>query len=115
MLLRIFGFISLSFGLLGLFVPLLPTTPFIILSAFFFAKSSPEFHYKMLNHQRLGPIIEDWNKSKKVPLKAKILASFMIFCSVGMIYLSAGYSFGFLLLVFLLLIILSFIWLFFPH
>ncbi|MDR2823760.1 MAG: YbaN family protein, partial [Prevotellaceae bacterium] len=53
-LLIVLGVISLAWGVLGIFLPLLPTTPFLLLSAFLFARSSEKLHSWLLNHKILG-------------------------------------------------------------
>ncbi|MDR2626822.1 MAG: YbaN family protein, partial [Dysgonamonadaceae bacterium] len=52
-----FGFLSLALGILGIFLPLLPTTPFLLLSAFLFARSSQRLYNWLLNHRILGNYI----------------------------------------------------------
>jgi len=66
------GFISLGLGIAGLFLPLLPTTPFILLSAALFAKSSDKFYNKLMNHHLLGGIVRSYKEEKAIPLHAKI-------------------------------------------
>ncbi|MBR4970693.1 MAG: YbaN family protein, partial [Paludibacteraceae bacterium] len=57
------GFISLTLGILCLFLPILPTTPFLLLSAFLFSKSSDGLYYKLINHPKLGPYIIDFQEN----------------------------------------------------
>ncbi len=68
------GFISLTLGILGLFLPILPTTPFLLLSAFLFSKSSDGLYYKLINHPKLGPYIIDFQENKSIPLRIKIIS-----------------------------------------
>ena len=67
------SFISLGFGILGMFVPILPTTPFLLLSATLFAKSSDRYYRWLLNHKRFGTYIQDFREHKAIPIKIKIL------------------------------------------
>ena len=66
------GFISLSLGLLGVLLPLVPTTPFILLAAFAFADSSEKMHQWLLDHNVFGPLIDDWRRYGSVRRSAKI-------------------------------------------
>jgi uncharacterized membrane protein YbaN (DUF454 family) len=73
------GLISLLLGLIGVVLPLLPTTPFILLSAFCFSRSSERFHQKLLNHKRLGPMITDWEENGVISLPAKIFSTLAMY------------------------------------
>lgn len=84
------GLLSLCFGIIGAFVPLLPTTPFLLLSASLFARSSNSLHNWLINQKYFGQIIKDYNQFKVIPLRAKII-------SISLILLSFGYSIIFLL------------------
>lgn len=78
------GGLSLGLGILGIPLPLLPTVPFLLLAAFFFAKSSSRLHFWLINHHRLGPPINNWNKSGVISRRAKLLASVSIALSFGL-------------------------------
>jgi uncharacterized protein len=82
------GVILVIIGLIGIIVPGLPTTIFLILAAACFAESSPRLHQKLLEHPWFGPIIDNWQKNKSIPLRAKQLAILMIVLS----YLYTWYS-----------------------
>ena len=69
------GLSSLLLGILGVFLPLLPTTPFILLSAFCFSKSSSRLHLWLLNHKLFGHLISDWEKHGVIRTKVKIIAT----------------------------------------
>lgn len=70
-----FGLVCLATGIVGIFLPLLPTTPFLLLTAFGFARSSTRCERWLLTHPRFGPIIEDWRRYRAVPLRAKQLSA----------------------------------------
>ena len=62
-----------SLAFVGIFVPGIPTTPFLIVALWAFAQSSKKFHSWLLNHKRFGPMLRNWESHKVVPQKAKIL------------------------------------------
>jgi uncharacterized membrane protein YbaN (DUF454 family) len=72
------GALALLLGVIGAFVPLLPTTPFVLLSAFCFSRGCMRCEAWLLAHPRLGPIVRDWRAERAVPLRAKQLASVMM-------------------------------------
>jgi len=78
-----FGFIFLAVGVVGVFVPILPTTPFLLLAAFGFSKGSERFHVWLTNHKYLGPPIRDWYHHGVIRKKAKMLAVSMITISMS--------------------------------
>ena len=67
------GWLCVGFAFVGIFLPGIPTTPFLIVALWAFAKSSKKFHTWLLNHKRFGPILRNWESHKVVPRKAKIL------------------------------------------
>jgi len=81
-LLAFLGIISLGLGIIGAFLPLLPTTPFVLLSAYLFAKSSDKMHNWIMNHKIFGQLIRNFNEDKAIPLHAKILAIAMMSISI---------------------------------
>lgn len=74
----ILGHLFLVIGFIGAFLPILPTTPFLLLSAFFYSKSSERIHSWMLNHKVLGPPLRDWQENGVIGTKAKWLAGTML-------------------------------------
>lgn len=85
----ILGWLSFGLGVFGAFVPIIPTTPFMILAAFLFSKSSPRFHAWMLSLPIAGPAVQEWNQHRVVRTRAKILCATMIVISLTIIWLKA--------------------------
>ncbi len=106
----ILGVIFFVTGVIGIFLPLLPTTPFILLAVGCFAKSSPTLHQKIMDHRYFGPMINDWQQHRCIPKKVKIKATFLIILSfsVSIIIVKIFYLQCFLLL--MMVGLLSFIW-----
>ena len=81
--LLILGWVSLITGFIGIFLPLLPTTPLVLLSAWCFSKSSERFHAWLIHHKYFGPIVADWQSDQGIPKKARNRA--LIFMWAGML------------------------------
>ncbi|RMH92902.1 DUF454 domain-containing protein [Lysobacter pythonis] len=75
------AYASLALGFLGIFLPGLPTVPFVLLSAFAAARGSARLHRWLLGHPRFGPMIHDWQSEGAVSRRAKRLATLMMTCS----------------------------------
>ena len=67
------GWCCVGMAFIGVFVPGIPTTIFLIVALWAFARSSKKFHSWLLNHKRFGPILQNWESHKVVPRNAKIL------------------------------------------
>jgi len=72
------GGISTACGVVGIALPLVPTTPFLLLAAFAFARSSPWLHGKLLAHPQFGPIITNWNRDGSIDRRSKLFALTMM-------------------------------------
>ncbi len=72
------GWLFVVIGVIGIVTPLLPSTPFLLLAAGFFARSSDHFHQWLLTHPKLGQPILDWQKNGVISTKAKLLATVLI-------------------------------------
>lgn len=72
------GAVCVLLGVAGLFLPVLPTTPFLLLAAALFARSSSRVYNWLLNHALLGPIILEWREHRSMPWRAKRLALALI-------------------------------------
>jgi uncharacterized membrane protein YbaN (DUF454 family) len=82
------GFVLLGLGIIGAFLPLMPTTIFVILSAACFARSNPRIEAWLLSHKRFGPIITAWRRERAIPRRGKVLAV------IGMIVGYIAFLFG---------------------
>ncbi|MEM9441754.1 MAG: YbaN family protein [Pseudomonadota bacterium] len=104
------GSISLGIGVVGIILPLLPTTPFVILAAYCYARSSKHMHDWLLTHRVFGPLINDWRRQGAIRRPAKILATVSI-AAVFIISLLLGVATSVLLIqAAVLLAVLAFIW-----
>ena len=68
------GLLALGLGTLGAILPLLPTTPFVLLAAFAFARSSERLHAWLLRHKVFGPLIKNWNDNGSISRKTKLIS-----------------------------------------
>lgn len=68
------GLVALALGAIGIALPLLPTTPFILLAAFAFAQSSEKLHRWLLEHNVFGPLIDNWNRYGAISRRAKVVS-----------------------------------------
>jgi uncharacterized membrane protein YbaN (DUF454 family) len=88
------GFLSMGLGAIGAFVPLLPTVPFMLLAAFFFARSSPKMERRLLEHPTVGPHIAAWRSRGAISRNGKraALIAFTISATVGLVALPFPWS-----------------------
>jgi len=68
----VIGFLALALGVLGIFLPLLPTTPLVLLAAFAFARSSERLHQWLLDHNIFGALIANWRRHGAISRSAKV-------------------------------------------
>ena len=73
-LLWLAGSVSLLLGLIGVLLPGLPTTPFVLLAAACYAKASPRLHAALLQHRLTGPLLRDWEKHRSLTRRTKTIA-----------------------------------------
>lgn len=81
--LLIAGTISVILGVIGLALPLVPTTPFLLLAAACYARSSRKFYVWLMTNRWFGQYIRDWRAGKGIPLKAKIASTVLIVVTFG--------------------------------
>ena len=78
----LFGTLSLALGIIGIFLPLLPTTPFLLLTAALYVRSSPRLYNRLLHHKYLGSYIRNFRENKAIPLRAKIISVSLIWITI---------------------------------
>ena len=80
----------MALGVIGIFLPLLPTTVFLLLAAWCFARSSKRFHDWLLSHSRLGPMIKAWQDGQGIPRRTKyrVIALIWLSMSVSMLVIA---------------------------
>ncbi len=81
----ILGHLALAAGIIGIFLPLVPTTPFLILAAFLYSKGSPRFESWLVNHQYLGKPVRDWRKNRAISNRIKIGVSLLLVTNIVVI------------------------------
>jgi hypothetical protein len=88
------GILSLLLGGFGLFLPLLPTVPFVILAAFCFARSSPRLESWLVSHPDFGPHIQAWRSRGAISRKGKraALVAFAVSAFIGALFLDLPWS-----------------------
>ncbi len=72
------GWMCVGLGVIGIIMPVFPTTPFLLLAVWAFSKSSPEMAERIRNHRLAGSFIRDWEDEGVIPLTAKLLAVTMM-------------------------------------
>ena len=77
------GFCATGLGVLGIFLPVLPTVPLLLLAVACFARSSERFHHWLINHYRLGPMIQGYTSGQGIPLRAKLTAIGMLWVTIS--------------------------------
>lgn len=83
-LLWLAGSVSLALGLVGVVLPGLPTTPFVLLAAACYAKASPRLHGWLLNHRFMGPMVRDWEQHRSLTRRTKTVAQVSMVAMVGL-------------------------------
>jgi len=70
----VFGCINVGLGIVGMFLPVMPTTVFLLMALWAFSRSSLRFHRWLYDHPRLGRPLRDWHAHRVIPCRAKVLA-----------------------------------------
>ncbi len=82
------GWLCVGLGVLGIIIPLFPTTPFLLVAVWAFSRSSPEMAEKLRSNRYAGPYIRDWQDNGVIPMQAKVAAIAMMAAAVA--YLEWG-------------------------
>ncbi|CAM4139268.1 YbaN family protein [Acinetobacter dispersus] len=77
------AWLCIGLGILGIFIPGLPTVDFILLAVFFAARGSEKLHQWFLNHRFIGPIIKEWQENRRIPKKAKYMSTLSMSVAAG--------------------------------
>lgn len=81
-LLVVLGSVALVLGIVGIFLPLLPTTPFLLLAAALYFRSSPRLYDWLLSHRHLGPYIRNFRENRAIPLRVKIVSVSLVWVTL---------------------------------
>ena len=97
------AYFFLGLGMIGVFIPLLPTVPFLLVSAWFAVRGSEDLHQWLLNHPRFGQMLREWEEHGAMSRRSKIIAVSMIILSWLIMFVLAvnPWVLGFLVLLFL--------------
>lgn len=80
-ILLVCGWICVVLGMIGAFLPLLPTTPFLLLASACFMRGSPRLNHWLLSHPQFGPVLENWHRHRSVSPRVKRRANMMMVLS----------------------------------
>lgn len=104
------GLLCVGLALVGVVLPLLPTVPFLLLAAFFFARSSPRLHNWLLSHPQFGPMIEDWMRSGAISPRGKRWATLSVAAVFGLSLILGAPGFVLIIQALVLGAVLIFLW-----
>lgn len=90
-LLIIIGTVCVVIGVIGIFIPILPTTPFLLLAAACYLRSSPRFHRWLMNNRLFGVYIRNYTEGRGIPVKVKLFTIALLWATIGIsIWLAAN-------------------------
>ena len=107
-ILIVLGSISLALGVIGIFLPLLPTTPFLLLAAALYVRSSEELYNWLIHQKYLGTYIRNFREHKAIPLHAKIISVTLVW--VTLLYCAIGISENIYLSIVLIILAIAISW-----
>jgi uncharacterized membrane protein YbaN (DUF454 family) len=76
------GTIFVGIGIIGIFIPILPSTPFLLLAAACYARSSTRFYDWLINNKLIGAIIKNYREGRGIPLKIKVFTIFLLWITI---------------------------------
>ena len=82
-ILAILGSLSFALAVAGIFLPLLPTTPLLLLAAWCFVHSSPRLYEWLMQHPKFGPYIRNFRENRAIPLHVKVVSITLIWLTIG--------------------------------
>lgn len=88
--LNLIGAIAVVLAILGVFLPLLPTTPFLLLASACFARGSTRLHHWLITNRHFGEYLRNYEQGRGIPLRAKVTAMLMLWGSIGYSAFSVG-------------------------
>ena len=77
------GTVCVGLGMMGIFLPILPTTPFLMLAAFCYGRGSKRFYHWLVNRSRIGGYIRSYREGRGIPLKQKLLTIVLLWLTIG--------------------------------
>ena len=78
-----FGFLAVALAIIGVFIPGLPTVPFLLVALFCFERSSKKYHDMIMNNKYFGPVLQDYYSGKGLTLSIKIKAILFLTCGIA--------------------------------
>lgn len=81
-ILAFLGSVALVLGIVGIFLPVLPTTPFLLLAAALYLRSSQRLYEWLMSHKHLGPYIKNFRENKAIPLRVKIVSVTLVWVTL---------------------------------
>jgi uncharacterized membrane protein YbaN (DUF454 family) len=86
------GLVCTALGIIGIILPVMPGTVFLLIAAWAFSRSSTRLHLWLYNHPRFGGTIRDWHQFRAIPVKAKVLAVSMMAISFAFVATTLGHN-----------------------